>query len=97
MTNVLEKSINTGVIFVERLIGGETFKKYAESFGFGDSLGIDLAGEAVGNLKNLEEINQSELDTIALDIHVLRPRLFSAKNIDECKKVTRVFTRPLLF
>jgi len=55
MTQVLEKSINTGVVFVQRLIGGEIFKKYIEAFGFGSSTGIDLASETSGNLKNIEE------------------------------------------
>jgi len=55
MTKVLEKSINTGVIFVQRLIGGETFKKYIETFGFGELTGVDMAAEVGGNLKNIEE------------------------------------------
>jgi len=55
MTQVLEKSINTGVVFVQRLIGGEVFKKYIEAFGFGEAAGIDLAAEVSGNLKNIEE------------------------------------------
>ncbi|OGZ41472.1 MAG: hypothetical protein A3B04_03265 [Candidatus Portnoybacteria bacterium RIFCSPLOWO2_02_FULL_39_11] len=55
MTQVLENSINTGVVFVQRLIGGEIFKKYIEAFGFGNLTGIDLAGETGGNLKNIEE------------------------------------------
>lgn len=55
MTNVLEKSINTGVVFVQRLIGGEVFKKYIEAFGFDEPTGVDLAGEATGNLRNIRE------------------------------------------
>ena len=39
------------------------------------------------NLVTLQEIPQKELDTIAKDIRVLRPRIFSAKNFEECKKV----------
>jgi cell division protein FtsI/penicillin-binding protein 2 len=55
MTKVLEKSINTGAIFVQRLVGGEIFKKYIDAFGFGERTGIDLEGEALGNTRNLEE------------------------------------------
>ncbi len=55
MTKVLEKSINTGAIFVERLIGGEVFKKYIEAFGFGERAGVDLEGEASGNIRNVQE------------------------------------------
>ena len=55
MTKVLEKSINTGAIYVERLIGGETFRNYIEAFGFDEVCGIDLAGEVRGNLINIRE------------------------------------------
>lgn len=55
MTKVLEKSINTGAIFVQQLVGGEVFQKYIEAFGLGEPLGIDLVGEASGNLKNIKE------------------------------------------
>ena len=55
MTKVLEKSINTGAIFVQRLIGADTFKNYIEAFGFGKPLGVDLAGEALGSLHNIEQ------------------------------------------
>jgi cell division protein FtsI/penicillin-binding protein 2 len=60
MTQVLEKSINTGVVFAERKTGDEIFKKYIDAFGFGRQTGIDLAGEASGNISNLKsgrEIN----------------------------------------
>jgi len=60
MTNVLEKSINTGMIFVARTLGRDDFRKYSEAFGFGAPLGIDLANETGGNLNNLKvnrEIN----------------------------------------
>jgi cell division protein FtsI (penicillin-binding protein 3)/stage V sporulation protein D (sporulation-specific penicillin-binding protein) len=65
MTKVLERSINTGVIFVQRLVGGETFKKYIEAFGFGEPLGIDLAGEASGDLKNIRENREINFATAA--------------------------------
>ncbi|MBU1102688.1 penicillin-binding protein 2 [Patescibacteria group bacterium] len=65
MTEVLEKSINTGVIFVQKTIGGETFKKYIETFGFGELLGVDLSGEAGGNLKNLYEDRDINFATAA--------------------------------
>jgi cell division protein FtsI (penicillin-binding protein 3)/stage V sporulation protein D (sporulation-specific penicillin-binding protein) len=55
MTRVLEKSINTGAIFAERAEGGDIFKKYVDAFGFGEPTGVDLEGEASGNLKNLDE------------------------------------------
>lgn len=60
MIGVLEKSLNTGAVFVEKKIGHKTFKDYFERFGFGQKTGVDLLGEARGNLSNLEtdrEIN----------------------------------------
>jgi len=65
MTNVLEKSINTGVVFVQKIVGGETFTKYIEAFGFGEATGIDLAGEGEGNLKNIKENREINYATAA--------------------------------
>ncbi|MFH1656608.1 MAG: penicillin-binding protein 2 [Candidatus Nealsonbacteria bacterium] len=45
MTGVLEKSINTGVVFAERQLGNELFLKYLNNFGFFQKTGIDLQGE----------------------------------------------------
>lgn len=65
MTQVLEKSINTGVIFVGRLIGGDVFKKYIEAFGFGETCEVDLASEAAGNISNLSENREINFVTAA--------------------------------
>ncbi len=54
MTQVLDKSINTGVIHVERLVGHRRFAEYMERFGFGSKTGIELPGESAGNLRNLK-------------------------------------------
>lgn len=53
MTEVLEKSLNTGVIYIEKLVGNRTFADYVERFGFGEKSGIDIPGEVPGNTKNL--------------------------------------------
>lgn len=42
MTNVLEKSINTGAVFVEQLLGKEKFMPYLEKFEFFQKTGIEL-------------------------------------------------------
>jgi len=65
MTKVLERSINTGVIFVQRLIGGETFLKYIEAFGFDELTNIDLASEARGSLANIREDREINYATAA--------------------------------
>ena len=53
MTQVLEKSLNTGAIFAESLLSKDDFLKYIRSFGFDKKTGIDLAGEVAGNISNL--------------------------------------------
>ena len=42
MTNVLEKSINTGAVFAEEKLGHSSFLRYLEEFGFFRMTGIDL-------------------------------------------------------
>ncbi len=45
MTEVLEKSINTGAVFVEQKIPHNTFINYMDNFGFFKKTGVDLQGE----------------------------------------------------
>lgn len=63
MREVLEKSINTGAIFVSQLIGLEKFRNYVEKFGFGKPTGIDLPGEISGDIKNLSKKEKIYLAT----------------------------------
>lgn len=56
MSQLLEKSLNTGAIFVEKQIGNKNFYDYLKRFGFGEPTGIDTAGETSGNLKSLENL-----------------------------------------
>jgi len=59
MTQVLEKSLNTGVVYVEKLLGNKNFADYVRRFGFGEPTGIDLMGEAGGNLNNLNNLKRN--------------------------------------
>ncbi len=54
MTQVLEKSLNTGVIFAEKLIGNKRFADYVKKFGFGERTQIELPDESSGNIENLK-------------------------------------------
>jgi cell division protein FtsI/penicillin-binding protein 2 len=54
MRNVLERSINTGAIFVSQEVGSENLRKYFKKFGFADTTGVDLPLEISGDLSNLE-------------------------------------------
>jgi len=53
MTNVLEKSLNLGAVFMQQLIGKENFLKYFRDFGLDELTEIDLAGEIRGKMVNL--------------------------------------------
>lgn len=60
MTQVLEKSINTGAVFAMRQTGQDKFLEYVQRFRFGEKTDVDLAGEAKGDIRNLfsgREIN----------------------------------------
>lgn len=56
MTQVLEKSLNTGVIFVEKKLGNKNFAEYVKRFGFGEPTGIELIGDGSGNINNLKNL-----------------------------------------
>jgi cell division protein FtsI/penicillin-binding protein 2 len=53
MTEALEKSLNTGMIFAKEQIGNKTFFEYLKKFGFGQASGVELL-ENKGNLDNLK-------------------------------------------
>ncbi|HXK36439.1 MAG TPA: penicillin-binding protein 2 [Candidatus Paceibacterota bacterium] len=53
MTQVLEKSINAGTMYVQSLLSQDVFLRGVEDMGFGLISGIDLPGDAPGNLDNL--------------------------------------------
>jgi len=53
MSKVLEKSINTGVMYVENLVGDENFLNYVINMGFGQRTDIDMPGELAGDITNL--------------------------------------------
>ena len=53
MTQVLEKSLNTGAMFVQDLIGDSNFLDYVINSGFGQKTGIDLPCEVSGDVTNL--------------------------------------------
>jgi cell division protein FtsI/penicillin-binding protein 2 len=54
MTQVLEDSINTGMIFIMRSMGMETFVDYVKAFGFGEYTGIELDTEVPGTIASLD-------------------------------------------
>ncbi|MEA2006641.1 MAG: penicillin-binding protein 2 [Patescibacteria group bacterium] len=63
MTNVIEKSLNTGAIHVVREVGNQQFIRYVKDFGFGSKSGIELPGEISGNISNLRTNRDIEFYT----------------------------------
>jgi len=63
MTEVLEKSINTGAVFAERQLGHENFLKYIEKFGIFERTGIDLEGEALPQNKEFKQGRETNFAT----------------------------------
>jgi cell division protein FtsI/penicillin-binding protein 2 len=55
MNDALEKSLNTGLVFVEQQLGHKKFEKYVKRFGFGGLWNIELPGEVIGNIDNLDK------------------------------------------
>ena len=55
MTGVLEKSLNTGAMFVARKVGIDRFRDFVQRFGFGAQAGIELKGEARGDVDALSK------------------------------------------
>ncbi|MBI2669593.1 MAG: penicillin-binding protein 2 [Candidatus Yanofskybacteria bacterium] len=53
MRQALEHSLNTGAIFAQEKTGDDAFLNYVVGFGFGQKTGINLSGEAAGNISNL--------------------------------------------
>ena len=55
MTEILEKSINNGTIYVAMKTGKDVFRKYVHNFNFGQSTGLGLSGEAAGDISSLDK------------------------------------------
>jgi cell division protein FtsI (penicillin-binding protein 3) len=63
MTQVLEKSLNTGMSWVAKQLGKELMYKYLQSFGFGDYTNITLEGENKGRLDYYKHWSKAQLLT----------------------------------
>lgn len=59
MTQVLEKSLNTGTIFVEKQLGNMLFREYIQRLGFGEKTGVWLPAESKGNIANLDNTKRT--------------------------------------
>ena len=62
MTEILQGSINTGVMYAESLIGHEKFYNYLKSFGLFENTGIDLNGEVSSSNKELKKALDNRIE-----------------------------------
>lgn len=65
MTQVLEKSLNTGMAFIARKIGRNLLYNYMMKYGFGERTDIEFADEASGKVEHFTRWAESELITHA--------------------------------
>jgi cell division protein FtsI/penicillin-binding protein 2 len=55
MQDVISNSLNTGAVYVQKLMGRERFKENFENFGFDNTTEIDFPGEVTNKTSNLED------------------------------------------
>jgi len=65
MQEVLNQSLNTGVVFAMEQMGKEVFADYLRSYGIGEETGIDLPNETSGLISNLNSNRNIEYATAA--------------------------------
>ena len=57
MTQALENSLNTGMVFIQESLGKKKFREYVEAFQIDNYTGIDLPGENRGSVANIKNTN----------------------------------------
>jgi cell division protein FtsI (penicillin-binding protein 3) len=63
---VIEQSSNIGTTKVAQILGMETLHRYVKLFGFGSKLGIDLAGETQGMVKDPRLCSKTSIGAVPI-------------------------------
>jgi len=63
MQEILNQSLNMGVMFVMERLGKDRFRDYFKAYGLGEETGIDLPNEGVGQIGNLDSPRDIEYAT----------------------------------
>jgi stage V sporulation protein D (sporulation-specific penicillin-binding protein) len=62
VTQILQRSLNTGAVWMSGLLGPDHFYHYMKQFGMGQATGIGLGGEPDGLLRTNDDPNWSPVD-----------------------------------
>lgn len=65
MQDVLDQSLNTGMVFAESKLGHDKFRTYMKSYGIGEKTGIDLPNETSGLIKGLDSPRNIEYANVS--------------------------------
>ncbi len=65
MTQVLEKSLNTGVVYIVQKLGKTLFNNYLDAFGFTRPTGVEMEGEISGHIKPISGWGEIDLATMS--------------------------------
>lgn len=65
MQDVLNQSLNTGMVYIADKIPKKIFREYFKKYGFGEKTGIDLPNEATGLTSNLKSNRDIEFANMA--------------------------------
>ena len=63
MTDVIQHSDNTGMVFVGNKLGVDRFISYLKKFGIGSTTGIDIQGETTGEIRQQDKWHKIDLAT----------------------------------
>jgi cell division protein FtsI/penicillin-binding protein 2 len=62
VTQILQRSLNTGAVWMSREVGPDKFYDYARKFGIGQATGVGLGGEPDGLVRDNNDPAWSEVD-----------------------------------
>jgi cell division protein FtsI/penicillin-binding protein 2 len=65
MQDVINESLNTGMVYVQQAMSKSDFKKYITSYNWGEKTGIDLPGEVSGLTSNIQSNRDVEYSNIS--------------------------------
>ncbi len=79
---VIQKSNNVGTIKVALRLGAKRLYRYARAFGFGRKTGVDLPGEAAGELRDLKDWSGLSVASVAIgqEVGVTPLQMLTAMN-----------------